>query len=286
MRLILLAIILCCIPIVTFARTVKTNHVDVNLWSEPGRDSAEKLDQIQRYEEVEVRDTKKLANGETWIKVELRRLPGWRATSKTGWVDAKFFNEITTPVSDDQPSEIDSADKDCKSNQPNLKGATKPFKEIAKSIDREQKTVGPKSSKGFIWPTVGTVRSGFGMRRHPITGVVKLHNGTDIAGNNAKPVLAAQSGTVRTAQGGCQTGVKSCNGGAGNFIVIDHGNGTQTKYLHLNPSCPLPKNGASVQQGDTIACVGSTGASTGPHLHFGVVLNGKYVNPLTVLPQR
>ena len=266
-----------------FATTIKTNHFDVNLWSEPNRETADKIGKIERYEEVEVLGTKKRSNGQIWRKVLLRRSPGWRAHDRIGWVDSKFFTEIGDVNSDDE-SQTEFEASDCKEcRKPRSSKRSKNLDHLSAVADSITKK---RSKSGFIWPVSGVIRSAFGMRRHPITGMVKLHNGIDIAGNNGKPVLAAKAGKVISSRRGCVTGQKSCNGGAGNIIVIDHGDGTQTKYMHLNPSCSLARQGSSVQQGQKIACVGSTGASTGPHLHFSVLVHGRYVNPLTMLNKR
>ncbi len=126
----------------------------------------------------------------------------------------------------------------------------------------------------YLWPVSGyyTITDTFGMRTHPITGVYKLHTGVDIAGSgiNGKPILAANSGTVLKA---------GVNRAYGNYVVIDHGGGCSTLYGHasrLNVSV-----GQTVSRGDVIAYVGSSGYSTGPHLHFEIIENGEYQNPLS-----
>lgn len=126
----------------------------------------------------------------------------------------------------------------------------------------------------YLWPVTGyySITDTFGMRTHPTTGVYKMHTGVDIAGSgiNGKPILAANSGTVIKA--GRHTAY-------GNYVVIDHGGGCSTLYGHasrLNVSV-----GQTVNRGDVIAYVGSTGYSTGPHLHFEIYENGEYKNPLS-----
>lgn len=126
---------------------------------------------------------------------------------------------------------------------------------------------------GFTWPVPGfnRITSQFGMRMHPILGYEKLHDGTDIsgAGINGTPILAAYSGTVVLAQS---------YWGYGNCVKIDHGGGVVTLYAHA--SAILVSVGQQVNAGDTIALVGSTGNSTGPHLHFSLIIKGEFVNPL------
>ncbi len=122
----------------------------------------------------------------------------------------------------------------------------------------------------FIFPvaTYSYISSRFGERIHPITGELKNHNGMDIAANSGTAVYAADGGRVVLAE---------WYGGYGNCIMIEHGNGYKTLYGHL--SYIGVKNGQYVNQGDTIGQVGSTGNSTGPHLHFEVYSNGSRIDP-------
>ena len=103
---------------------------------------------------------------------------------------------------------------------------------------------------------------------HPILGVMKFHAGEDIGAPSGTPILAADSGTVILA---------GVNGGYGNCVMISHGNGRVTLYGHM--SSIAVSNGASVTQGDVIGYVGSTGLSTGPHLHFEVRVDGATTDP-------
>ena len=128
----------------------------------------------------------------------------------------------------------------------------------------------------MIWPVgvEGTrITSNFGTRLHPIQGIYKFHSGLDIgnAGYGA-PALAAEDGVVTYA---------GWMGGYGNCVMISHGEGITTLYGHGQTI--LTEVGAEVKQGDVIMLVGSTGNSTGPHLHFEVRLNGSPVNPLPYL---
>lgn len=122
----------------------------------------------------------------------------------------------------------------------------------------------------FIWPLPGStyITSRFGMRIHPITGVQKSHTGMDISAASGTPIVAADGGTVTMA---------AWNGGYGNCIMIDHGNGYITLYGHM--SSLAVAQGQAVSQGQTIAYVGSTGLSTGPHLHFEVWQGGGRIDP-------
>ena len=125
---------------------------------------------------------------------------------------------------------------------------------------------GTPSAAGFIWPVDGTVVSGFGMRWG------RMHEGIDISAGMGTPIRAAAAGTVIHA---------GWLGGYGNLVVLDHGDGLATAYAHA--SAILVAVGQSVSQGETISLVGSTGNSSGPHLHFEVRVNGSAVDPLLYL---
>lgn len=120
----------------------------------------------------------------------------------------------------------------------------------------------------FSWPVTGTITSPFGWRSNPFGGAPEFHQGLDIAAPTGTTVTAAAGGTVIMAQ---------WYGGYGNYILIDHGGGYSTGYGHL--SAIYVSTGQSVQRGQAIGAVGSTGQSTGPHLHFEVRIAGKPVDP-------
>ena len=111
--------------------------------------------------------------------------------------------------------------------------------------------------------------SSFGKRKHPILGYNKLHTGTDFAAPSGTPIMASGSGTI--------TRAKWCGGG-GNCIKIKHNSTYETIYAHMKSFAKGMKVGRKVKQGQIIGYVGSTGMSTGPHLHYEVVVNGKKVN--------
>ena len=111
--------------------------------------------------------------------------------------------------------------------------------------------------------------SPFGMRKHPIDGFNKMHRGTDFAAPMGTPIMASGDGVVKKA-GWC--------GGGGNCVKIKHNSTYQTVYAHMSKFARGIKSGVRVKQGQTIGYVGSTGKSTGPHLHYEVIVNGKKVN--------
>lgn len=112
----------------------------------------------------------------------------------------------------------------------------------------------------------------YGYRMHPTLGVQKFHNGVDFAAPSGTPILADYGGTVVGA---------AYNSSMGNYVMINHGDGLYTIYMHA--SALYVSQGQTVSKGEQIAAVGSTGRSTGPHLHFSVRVNGEYVNPWNYL---
>ena len=127
-------------------------------------------------------------------------------------------------------------------------------------------------SGALSWPCGGTVVSPFGYRIHPILGYRKMHTGIDIAAAYGVTIRSSAAGTVIYA---------SWMGGYGNVIIVDHGDGLSTLYAHQ--SRLAVGNGARVSRGQTIGYVGSTGFSTGPHLHYEVRVNGNPVDPMGYL---
>jgi murein DD-endopeptidase MepM/ murein hydrolase activator NlpD len=154
--------------------------------------------------------------------------------------------------------------------------------QITKLIQQHQSTNSPGSSGSsnsppsrgtgrFIWPASGGITSYYGPRIHPVTGVNKLHTGIDIGAPHGAPIKAADGGTVISA---------GWMNGYGNTVIINHGGGYSTLYAHMSS---IAVSGGSVSKGQVIGYVGSTGLSTGPHLHFEVRINGAPTNPLGYL---
>ena len=132
----------------------------------------------------------------------------------------------------------------------------------------------PPSSATWVTPVSGyRLTSAFGMRKHPVLGVVRMHNGVDMACATGTPIYATRAGTVtRTAYQA---------GGAGNYVSINHLDGFSSIYMHMTHY--VVSAGQTVSQGQLIGYVGNTGISTGPHLHFGISYAGTYVNPLAYI---
>ncbi|MCI7096855.1 MAG: peptidoglycan DD-metalloendopeptidase family protein [Clostridiales bacterium] len=130
---------------------------------------------------------------------------------------------------------------------------------------------GAPSSSGWISPLKSyKLTSPFGMRKHPILGYERMHNGVDMAAPAGTPIYAAKSGKV--------TAASFQSGGAGNYVSINHGDGFSSIYMHMTRY--IVSVGDYVSAGQVIGYVGSTGLSNGNHLHFGISYNGTYVNPM------
>ena len=132
----------------------------------------------------------------------------------------------------------------------------------------------PPSNAAWVTPVSGyRLTSAFGMRKHPVLKVTRMHNGIDMACAEGTPIYATRAGTV--------TRTSYQAGGAGNYVSINHLDGFSSIYMHMTHY--VVSAGQSVSQGQLIGYVGSTGISTGPHLHFGISYAGTYVNPLAYI---
>jgi murein DD-endopeptidase MepM/ murein hydrolase activator NlpD len=117
------------------------------------------------------------------------------------------------------------------------------------------------------------MRSGFGIRRHPILGYTKMHTGVDWAAPTGTPIFAAGNGVVEK---------EGWESGYGKFILLRHNNGYETAYGHMSAYAKGLEEGKRVHQGQVIGFVGSTGLSTGSHVHFEIRVNGRFVDPMRI----
>lgn len=165
--------------------------------------------------------------------------------------------------------DIQAQENKVKQLEAEIKRKEEEAKKAAEAAGQKYNTVSLGNIK-FIWPCPASSRitSGFGARTSPTEGASSNHQGIDIGAASGSSILAAASGTVVIA---------TYSYSAGNYIMINHGGGVYTVYMHCSQL--LASEGQDVIQGQTIAKVGSTGYSTGPHLHFGIRANGQYVNP-------
>ncbi len=176
-------------------------------------------------------------------------------------------------------SDIKDKDAAIKEYEASIAAENETIKALEAAVAEERKKLAEEQARKydggmFTWPcpSYKRISDDFGNRMHPILGVQKFHNGLDMAAPGGSPILAAYNGKVVAA---------AYSGSMGNYIMIDHGDSLYTIYMHA--SALYVSKGAEVSKGDTIAAVGSTGRSTGNHLHFGVRLNGNYVNPWNYL---
>lgn len=146
---------------------------------------------------------------------------------------------------------------------------------LEKAVEADKAALAAQSARTydggmFSWPcpSYSRISDDYGMRMHPTLGIQKMHNGIDLAAASGSAILAAYNGKVVAA---------AYNSTMGNYIMIDHGSGLYTIYMHA--SSLYVSTGTEVTKGQKIAAVGSTGRSTGPHLHFGVRSGGSYVSP-------
>jgi len=150
-----------------------------------------------------------------------------------------------------------------------LQGLESQLNFVRRDVERRAQLANATPS---IWPTHGGLTSFFGGRSDPLTGEPAYHSGIDISAEKGRPVYATADGVVQS------TGY---TGDYGNLIVLKHAFGLSTRYGHL--SAYHVKTGDTVKRGDVIGYIGSTGRSTGSHLHYEILVNGQLMNPLTLL---
>lgn len=152
-----------------------------------------------------------------------------------------------------------------------LQGLESRLRNVRKDVERQEALAAATPS---IWPAHGWLTGTFGGRSDPFTGELGFHQGLDISTEKGQPVYATADGQVSSA---------SYTGDYGNLIVLHHDFGLATRYGHLSAFNVKP--GTAVHRGDVIGFVGSTGRSTGAHLHYEILANGKLINPLQLLTQ-
>ncbi|HEY8391429.1 MAG TPA: peptidoglycan DD-metalloendopeptidase family protein [Capillibacterium sp.] len=209
------------------------------------------------------------------LQTKKRELEKERATVAALEKTAAEQQRVKAALVKKTEEELNKIQKDRKQ----LEAALDELEETSRAIEEEIRRRQQKAALGtgkFIWPlpVKGRISSPFGERMHPILKEKRFHSGIDIAVSSGTNVLAADRGKVL---------ISGWNGGYGYYIAIDHGNGLSTAYAHN--SRLLVKEGDLVAQGQVIAKSGSTGLSTGPHLHFEVRKDGAPVDPLAYLPK-
>lgn len=203
-------------------------------------------------------------------------------------------NELKTQKAS-RETQAAKLNQDEKNLQAEMEKVNKQLQDMEKEILRVAAEEAKKNQGNFKYtggklewpcPSYKRISSYFGTRGSPLAGGSSNHKGIDISSYNGSPILAAEAGQVIKVVKGCSHNYgKSrscgCGGGYGNYVMVSHGGGLVTIYAHC--SSISVSNGQTVSRGQQIASVGSTGASTGFHLHFGTALNGTYVNPMPYL---
>ena len=175
------------------------------------------------------------------------------------------FNPLEGELSFQDQTIISSMNKSMDRFKTEVTIQERSFQELVEYLEDQKSLL---KSTPSIWPVKGWLTSTFGYRSSPFTGRRELHKGLDIATRSGTPIIAPADGLVVFA---------GREGGFGNMIVVDHGYGITTRYGHC--SSLEAKLGQKVKRGDVIARIGSTGRSTGPHVHYEVAVNGVSVNP-------
>ena len=225
-----------------------------------------RLDELRAIE-VQIADLKKELEAEKAVLVSLRQ----DETEQKKSLEAKRAR--SQAIIDTLQSDKSSLEKALEQQEAAEAAARAEIKRLAEqqaAAARKGTVSVPSSFSGsMIRPTTGPVTTPYYMRVHPKTGKLRQHTGMDYGPPYGTNIVAAAAGTVLVA------GYNS--GGYGNYVVINHGGGVSTLYAHASSLCVSA--GQSVSQGQVIAKVGSTGMSTGPHLHFEVLVNGAHTNP-------
>ncbi len=253
-----------------------TSYISIILSSESLHDFITRVELVKQMAEYDRKVINELKETKETIERETKAIEDKKKAQE------KALNSLESNVSSlekkqsQSDSLLESFNKKTKENIKAIEAAEAAEAELQAEIRAALNSSSNEEFVGgtYLWPVSGyhSITDKFGMRKHPITGVYKMHTGVDIAGGGIrnKPILAANSGTVLKA--GWHTAY-------GNYVVIDHGGGCSTLYGHA--SSLNVKKGQKVSRGDVIAYVGSTGYSTGPHLHFEIYENGEYKNPLS-----
>ena len=229
------------------------------------KSDSELLESIEQ-EKNEIETKKKQLEEE---KAELKLL-------KVKQEQTKIIMQNNKTVQQNQIDSLTDSEKELQQKLQEYKDEEERIENLIKIASQDYTYSGEYTGGVMAWPVAksGTyITSNYGIREHPVQGITKFHTGIDIgnAGFGA-PVIAAADGVVSMA---------SYYGGYGNCVMINHGNGVSTLYGHGQKI--LTTVGTTVKKGDLIMEVGSTGVSTGPHLHFEVRINGSHVNPLPYL---
>ena len=239
--------------------------------------SADYIAQIQSYDRqklTEYQDTvESIVNLEAQLEQEYTDLEALKSTVESNKATVAAMMRQKESELADISGDIEDAQSDADYYAAEIQAQEELIAAI-KRAEAEKAAAGveehPYTGGAFRWPCPSSTRvtSDYGTRVSPMSGASSNHKGIDIGASAGADIIAAADGTVTAA---------SYSSAAGNYVMIDHGGGLYTVYMHASSLLVSP--GQTVSAGDVIAKVGSTGISTGSHLHFGVSLNGSYVSP-------
>lgn len=243
--------------------------------------SADYIAQIQSYDRqklTEYQDTvESIVNLEAQLEQEYTDLEALKSTVESNNATVAAMMRQKESELADISGDIEDAQSDADYYAAEIQAQEELIAAI-KRAEAEKAAAGveehPYTGGAFRWPCPSSTRvtSDYGTRVSPMSGASSNHKGIDIGASAGADIIAAADGTVTAA---------SYSSAAGNYVMIDHGGGLYTVYMHASSLLVSP--GQTVSAGDVIAKVGSTGISTGSHLHFGVSLNGSYVSPWSYL---
>ena len=243
--------------------------------------SADYIAQIQSYDRqklTEYQDTvESIVNLEAQLEQEYTDLEALKSTVESNKATVAAMMRQKESELADISGDIEDAQSDADYYAAEIQAQEELIAAI-KRAEAEKAAAGveehPYTGGAFRWPCPSSTRvtSEYGTRVSPMSGASSNHKGIDIGASAGADIIAAADGTVTAA---------SYSSAAGNYVMIDHGGGLYTVYMHASSLLVSP--GQTVSAGDVIAKVGSTGISTGSHLHFGVSLNGSYVSPWSYL---
>lgn len=254
---------------------------EVSYWSIlfSSKDFADLLDNAMMVEEIMDYDNQ-VMDQLIALREQIEQDKAELETARQEQQDAKAEQEAAQANLQAQESEVDALlsqisnqEDELEAREAQLRAASDAATAEIAAAERElaAQIANVPSESGFLWPLPGryNLSSLFGSRKHPITGRANNHTGIDIPASSGTSILAAKSGVVTTS---------TYNNSYGNYVVVSHSDGTSTLYAHMvRRNC---SKGDTVSQGQVIGYVGTTGSSTGNHLHFEVRVNGSRVDPI------
>jgi len=241
---------------------------------------SEYISEMIRYDRQQLEAYQKtcqdVVDTETRLLAEYDELEALKEINEASLQDLEELVEAKNQEIQAFTDRINDAQQEINEYTTSLKKQEDLIKEIEDAIRKEEEQSKVDANSGnigvkFIWPIPDSTRitSRFGPRKAPVAGASNFHKGVDVGAPKGTPIYAAAGGTVV---------ISTYHYSAGNYVMINHGNGVYTVYMHASKL--LVDVGDKVKQGDKIALVGTTGYSTGNHLHFGVRINGTYYDPL------